>query len=113
MTQSSKTVRGRYRVGNYQIDPDRVLAAARAEPPKKPKTHTLAGYARAAEVLRRKGFTWQEVADWLTVQGVDVGRAGSIGTAVRLWWKTDDYMEFCAEEDKEAELAKVSEESAE
>ena len=45
---------------------DKVLAAAKAAPPKV----RLDEYREAVQELREKGFTWREIADFLTEQGV-------------------------------------------
>ena len=45
---------------------DKILAAAQAAPPKV----RLEEYEEAVRALREKGFTWREIADFLTGQGV-------------------------------------------
>ena len=48
------------------MDPDQILAAAKAASPKV----RLEEHRDAVEVLRDKGFTWRDIADFLNQQGV-------------------------------------------
>lgn len=48
------------------MDPEEILKAARATPEKQ----NLEAYREAVEVLREKGFTWRDIADFLTERGV-------------------------------------------
>ncbi len=54
------------KLGNKMIDREKVLAAANAAPTKV----LLEEHREAVQVLRDKGFTWREIADFLTEQGV-------------------------------------------
>lgn len=45
---------------------EKILAAAQAAPPKA----RLQDHREAVQALRDKGFTWREIADFLTTQGV-------------------------------------------
>ncbi len=79
--------------------PDRKLGWGSSYPP---------AILRAAEVLKRKGLSWIEITKWFEDNGVTGLTTNKISSAVYKWGKTDDYIAFAAEEDKEGELAKVA-----
>jgi hypothetical protein len=86
------------------MSPEELLELARGVVAKPPKLKGMMRYARAMEVLRRKGFTWASIAEWFNEQGIPVKHPQSLAATLRKWGKTPDYLEFCAQEDKESEL---------
>jgi len=90
------------------MTPEELLAQALAEKPKERATQgTFMQHARAIEVLKRKGLRWSEIAEWFTERGVPVKWPQSLAKTLRDWGKTQDYIDFCAEQDKEKELDNV------
>lgn len=96
-----------YNTKQYNVDPEGLLALARQAEVKRPPRPGIKQYVKAAEVLKRRGFTWVEIGEWFKEHGIDVA-SNTICSAVREWGKTQEYIDWCAEEDKEAELSKFS-----
>lgn len=96
-------------MGNKAPSPDDLLREAKslaAKSPMAPRGRLIV-HARAIEVLKRKGYNWVEMAAWFNERGVFVKYPQSLAATVKRWGKTQDYIDFCAEEDKESALDEV------
>lgn len=63
--------------------PGDILAAAR-QIPEAPRYVCASAYAQAIDDLRKKGYTWREITEWLEAKGVDFSLQ-SIVSAWRNW----------------------------
>lgn len=91
------------------VDPAKILAAAMKAKPHvvPPKTYPLMEYAKAIEVLRQKGWSWDMVHEWFTEKGIEATSKG-LQMVSRRWGQTDEYVEWVIScEDKEKELDNV------